>query len=200
MAAAVDVASLAQETIALRFAVRDTGIGIPADKQRTIIEPFVQADGSTTRTYGGTGLGLAIAKQLVELMGGHLWIESEIGSGSTFGFTVRLQVGDAPETAPPAALMVDVRDLPVLVVDDNATNLRILEEDAQSLADATHPGPQRAASVVGLAQAREQGEPFAMVLLDAHMPEMNGFTVAMHMQQDPALAGTTIPRCCPRQI
>ncbi len=192
VATAADAASLDQETIALRFAVRDTGIGIPPDKQQMILEPFVQADGSTTRTYGGTGLGLAIAKQLVELMGGHLWIESEIGRGSTFGFTVRFQVCHAPETATPAAPMVNVRDLPVLVVDDNATNRRILQEMLsrwQMWPTMVDSGRQ---ALARLEQAREQGEPFAMVLLDAHMPEMDGFTVAMHMQQDPALAGTTI--------
>jgi CheY-like chemotaxis protein len=189
---AADAASLDEETIALRFAVRDTGIGIPPDKQQMILEPFVQADGSTTRTYGGTGLGLAIAKQLVELMGGHLWIESESDRGSTFGFTVRFQLCHAPETTAPAAPLVDVRGLPVLVVDDNATNRRILQEMLSrwqmrpTMVDSGRQGLTR------LEQAREQGEPFAMVLLDAHMPEMDGFTVAMHMQQDPALAGTTI--------
>jgi len=192
VATAADVASWDQETIALRFAVRDTGIGIPPDKQQMILEPFVQADGSTTRMYGGTGLGLAIATQLVELMGGHLWIESEIDRGSTFGFTIRFQVCHAPETAVPAAPMVDVRDLPVLVVDDNATNRRILQEMLsrwQMWPTMVESGRQ---ALARLEQAREQGEPFAMVLLDAHMPEMDGFTVAMHMQQDPALAGTTI--------
>jgi signal transduction histidine kinase/DNA-binding response OmpR family regulator len=189
---AADAASLDQETIALRFAVCDTGIGIPPDKQQMILEPFVQADDSTTRTYGGTGLGLAIAKQLVELMGGHLWIESESDRGSTFGFTVRFQLCHAPETTAPPASMVDVRDLPVLVVDDNATNRRILQEILSrwqmrpTMVDSGRQGLAR------LEQAREQGQPFAMVLLDAHMPEMDGFTVAMHMQQDPALAGTTI--------
>jgi two-component system, sensor histidine kinase and response regulator len=190
--AAEDVSSLDQEPIALCFAVRDTGIGIPPDKQQMILEPFVQVDGSTTRMYGGTGLGLAIATQLVELMGGHLWIESESGCGSTFGFTVRLQVCHAPETIPPAAPMGDVRDLPVLVVDDNATNRRILQEMLsrwQMRPTTVESGRQ---ALARLEQAREQGEPFAMVLLDAHMPEMDGFTVAMHMQQDPALAGTTI--------
>src|SRR5712691_3873659 len=189
---AADAASLDQETIALRFAVCDTGIGIPPDKQQMILEPFVQADDSTTRTYGGTGLGLAIAKQLVELMGGHLWIESESDRGSTFGFTVCFQLCHAPETTAPPASMVDVRDLPVLVVDDNATNRRILQEILSrwqmrpTMVDSGRQGLAR------LEQAREQGQPFAMVLLDAHMPEMDGFTVAMHMQQDPALAGTTI--------
>jgi two-component system sensor histidine kinase/response regulator len=191
-ATAEDTASLDQETIALRFTVRDTGIGIPTDKQQTIIEPFVQVDGSMTRTYGGTGLGLAIAKQLVELMGGHLWIESAIGNGSTFGFTVCFQACHEPETAAPAVPMADVRDLPVLVVDDNATNRRILQEMLsrwQMRPTMVDSGRQ---ALVRLAQAREQGEPFTMVLLDAHMPEMDGFTVAMHMQQDSALAGTTI--------
>ncbi len=192
VATAEDAASLGQETIALRFAVCDTGIGISPDKQQMILEPFVQADGSTTRTYGGTGLGLAIAKQLVELMGGQLWIESAIDRGSTFGFTVRFQVCHALETAAPAVPMVDVRDLPVLVVDDNATNRRILQELLsrwQMRPTMVDSGQQALAQ---LAQAREQDQPFALVLLDAHMPEMDGFTVATHMQQDPALVGTTI--------
>jgi len=187
-----NAASLDQETIALRFAVRDTGIGIPPDKQQVILEPFVQADGSTTRTYGGTGLGLAIAKQLVELMGGHLWIETEVGHGSTFGFTVPFQACHALETTAPAVPMVNVRDLPVLVVDDNATNRRILQEilSRWQMQPTMVDSGQKA--LARLAQARAQGQPFALVLLDAHMPEMDGFTVATHMQQDPALAGTTI--------
>src|SRR5712692_7353568 len=111
-----------QETMTLRFAVRDTGIGIPPDKQRMILEPFVQADGSTTRTYGGTGLGLAISKRLVELMDGQFWIDGEVGCGSTFSFAIRFAVWYTSETAAPTVPEVAVRDLPVLVVDDNATN------------------------------------------------------------------------------
>ena len=93
-----------------------------------ILEPFVQADGSTTRTYGGTGLGLAISKRLVELMDGQFWIDSEVGRGSTFSFTIRFPVWYAAETAGQTVPDVTVRDLPVLVVDDNATNRRILQE------------------------------------------------------------------------
>src|SRR6266851_691123 len=120
--------SRANEAITLHFVVRDTGIGIPHDKQRRILEPFVQADDSTTRTYGGTGLGLAISKQLVELMGGQLWCESEVGQGSRFSFTVRFGVWQGPEPEAPSVPAVDVRGLSVLVVDDNATNRRILQE------------------------------------------------------------------------
>jgi signal transduction histidine kinase/DNA-binding response OmpR family regulator len=181
-----------QKTMTLRFAVRDTGIGIPPDKQQMILEPFVQADGSTTRTYGGTGLGLAISKRLVELMDGQFWIDSEIGCGSTFSFTVRFAVWHTSETAAQAVPEVAVRALPVLVVDDNATNRRILQEMLsrwQMQPTMVESGRQ---ALARLAQARAQGQPFALVLLDAHMPEMDGFTVATHMQQDPALAGTTI--------
>jgi len=181
-----------QETMTLRFAVRDTGIGIPPDKQQMILEPFVQADGSTTRTYGGTGLGLAIAKHLVELMDGQFWIDSAVGRGSTFSFTIRFAVWHTSESLAQTTPEVAVRDLPVLVVDDNATNRRILQEMLsgwQMRPTLVESGRQALAQ---LAQARAQGQPFALVLLDAHMPEMDGFTVATHMQQDPALAETTI--------
>ena len=184
--------SKGQDAMTLCFAVRDTGIGIPLDKQQMILEPFVQADGSTTRTYGGTGLGLAISKRLVELMNGQFWIDSEVGRGSTFSFTIRFPVWYAAETTGQTMPDVTVRDLPVLVVDDNATNRRILQE----MLSRWQMRPTMVASgrqaLTQLEQARAQGQPFALVLLDAHMPEMDGFTVATHIQQEPALAGTTI--------
>jgi signal transduction histidine kinase/DNA-binding response OmpR family regulator len=181
-----------QETMVLCFAVRDTGIGIPPEKQQMILEPFVQADGSTTRTYGGTGLGLAISKRLIELMEGQFWIDSEVGHGSTFSFTIRFPVRHASETVGQTGPDVTVRNLPVLVVDDNATNRRILQAMLsrwQMRPTIVESGRQ---ALTQLEQSRAQGQPFALVLLDAHMPEMDGFTVATHIQQDPALAGTTI--------
>ena len=113
----------------LRFSVSDTGIGVPQEQQEAIFKPFIQADGSTTRKYGGTGLGLAISTNLVALLGGRIWLESETGKGSTFHFTVSfdLQQAPAPETRARDAQMMHLRDMPVLVVDDNAVNRRILE-------------------------------------------------------------------------
>src|SRR5262249_51652792 len=112
----------------LHFAVRDTGIGIASDKLGAVFEPFVQADGSTTRKYGGTGLGLTISSHLVGMMEGRIWIESEVGQGSTFHFTVSLGVQEEPHTIVPDEVLKRLRDLPVLVVDDNATSRRVLEE------------------------------------------------------------------------
>jgi CheY-like chemotaxis protein/anti-sigma regulatory factor (Ser/Thr protein kinase) len=179
------------ETILLHISVRDTGIGIPATKQRLIFEPFTQVDGSTTRQKGGTGLGLAIAAQLVQLMGGRLWVESVVGQGSTFHFTTQLGVQRRPlATSLPTA--VDVRDLPVLVVDDNATNRRILHEMLthwQLKPTAVESGSM---ALVVLERAQKAGTRFPLVLLDAHMPEMDGTTVAERIKQNPSFAGVTI--------
>src|SRR5262249_23197336 len=112
----------------LSFTVRDTGIGIPPEKHQTIFEPFEQVDGSTTRKYGGTGLGLAISAQLVGLMGGHMWVDSEVGQGSRFHFTARFQVVASQEGSLGPVEPPDVHGLRVLVVDDNATHRDILVE------------------------------------------------------------------------
>jgi signal transduction histidine kinase/DNA-binding response OmpR family regulator/putative methionine-R-sulfoxide reductase with GAF domain len=188
----VGAASAVVDTVELHVAVRDTGIGIPADKQRLILEPFTQADGSTTRRYGGTGLGLAISKQLVELMGGRLWLESEVGRGSTFHFTTRFGVQTEPLAQQVSKPAVDVRQLPVLVVDDNATNRRILHDILVHWQMRPTAAGGGEAALTALTQAKDAGAPFPLVLLDVHMPDMDGFTIAAHIKQDPALAGATI--------
>ena len=114
----------------------DTGIGVPPEQQEAIFKPFIQADGSTTRKYGGTGLGLAISTNLVALLGGRIWLESETGKGSTFHFTgaVRSSAGAGRGDEGRDAQMTRLRDMPVLVVDDNAVNRRILEATLEPLA------------------------------------------------------------------
>jgi CheY-like chemotaxis protein/HPt (histidine-containing phosphotransfer) domain-containing protein len=175
----------------LSFAVRDTGIGIPPEKQSAIFAPFVQADSSTTRKYGGTGLGLAISTQLVKLMGGRMWIESAAGQGSTFHFTACFGQSAAPGQ-PPTAEAVDLRDVPVLVVDDNATNRRILEEMLRNWHLRPTTVADGAAALAELRRAAADGEPFPLVLVDAAMPEMDGFGLAEQIRRQPELAGATI--------
>ncbi|HJS57683.1 MAG TPA: response regulator [Vicinamibacteria bacterium] len=175
--------------VALGFVVADTGIGIPIHKQRLIFEAFAQADSSTTRRFGGTGLGLSIASQLVRMMGGSLAVESNPGQGSRFLFTARFGLpGTRPEARRPARL----RGLRVLVVDDNATNRRILHEML------TH-WRMRPTSVSGgrealdeLEGAARRGKPYPLVLLDGQMPEMDGFALAEQIQRRPQLAGASI--------
>jgi CheY-like chemotaxis protein len=179
-------------SILLHFSVHDTGIGIAPDRQERIFEPFLQADRSTARSYGGSGLGLTISSRLVQLMGGRLWLDSARGEGSTFHFTVRLGVVrnlTAPLSAPEPANLEGLR---VLVVDDNATNRRILQQMLHNWRMKPVVADGGARALTELRRASDEGEPFRLVLLDAMMPEMDGFAVAEQIRRQPELAGATI--------
>ena len=167
----------------IQFQVKDTGIGIPLEKQEAVFESFSQVDASTTRKYGGTGLGLAVSSMLVKAMGGRLWMESEIGRGSTFYFTVPLERVEPPSEAILRGDPDNLRDLPVLVVDDNQTNRRILEEILTSWKMSVMCVDSGPHALEALAAAHEDGRPFELVLLDCHMPEMDGFEVAEHIHK-----------------
>jgi signal transduction histidine kinase/CheY-like chemotaxis protein len=180
------------ELVSLAFEVQDTGIGIPPEKQSQIFEPYRQADSSTARSYGGTGLGLTISSRLVQMMGGRLWVESAVGQGSTFHFTVRLGVASQPLVPARPVEPVSLEGMPVLVVDDNATNRRILQEMlcAWRMRPVVTEGGEKA--LAELRRAASAGEPFGLVLLDAVMPGMDGYAVAEQIRSQPGLAGATI--------
>jgi two-component system, sensor histidine kinase and response regulator len=184
--------SLPSALCPLSFEVRDTGIGIPADKQEAIFRAFEQEDTSTTRRYGGTGLGLSIAARLAELMGGRITVQSAPGRGSTFTFTAQFGVRAEGAEIPPAPSPALLRGLRVLVVDDNATNRRILEEwlrrwqmDVQTAGDAV-------AATCALWHAVTEGRPFPLVLLDDRMPDTDGPTLAARIREWAALAATRV--------
>jgi signal transduction histidine kinase/CheY-like chemotaxis protein len=173
----------------LHVSVADTGIGIPADKHESIFEAFRQADGSTTRRFGGTGLGLTISATLVRLMGGRLWVESTPGLGSTFHFTVALDVATLPDAPLPQAPPLRLK---VLIVDDNDVNRRILSEQVSRWSMVPTLVDNGQAALEALADAARVGLPFELVLLDANMPDMDGFKVAEHISNQPSLASPTV--------
>jgi PAS domain S-box-containing protein len=174
--------------VALKFTVSDTGIGIPPELQWKIFGPFVQADASTTRRYGGTGLGLAISMQLVELMGGRIWIESEPGHGSRFHFVAHF-AASADKPVPPARwLSTDLRDLKVLVVDDNATNRRIIEDILASWRMRPVAVASASEATALLSEAAGTPDPFRLVVTDWLMPGIDGFGLATAVKAEPRLS------------
>jgi len=175
------------------FSVSDTGIGIPHDKLDAIFQPFAQADSSTTRRFGGTGLGLTISMRLVHMMGGKIWLQSEVGKGSTFHFTVRLGIPDSQTIEPDAIAPLDIlQNVKVLIVDDNQTNLRILEAmlTRWGMRITLVSGGEQA--LVQLFSALKVDDPYGLILTDMHMPAMNGFTLIERMRQVPEFAAATI--------
>jgi len=192
VAVRVDTESVTADRVTLRVAVQDTGIGIAADKSRLIFDAFAQADASTTRRFGGTGLGLAICRRLVERMGGRIWLDSEPGRGSTFHFTLALDRARVPVPRRVAASSHSLQGLPVLAADDNATNRRLLEATLAAWGVAPTIVEDGRAAMVELERARAAGRTFNLVLLDARMPDLDGFAVAERIRQQPALAGVTV--------
>ncbi|MEE9602224.1 MAG: response regulator [Thermoguttaceae bacterium] len=187
----VERQSLSEDEVELHFAVRDTGIGIPEDKRDAIFGVFEQADTSTTRRFGGTGLGLAISSKLVDLMGGRIWLESKVGHGSTFHFNARFGVvADALEDRPAPPEILD--GMRVLVVDDNATNRRILEEMLGNWTMRPDSAPRTEEALAMLHQALAAGDPFRLVLTDANMPLSDGFDLAEKIRDDAELDSTVI--------
>jgi signal transduction histidine kinase/CheY-like chemotaxis protein len=180
------------EDIMLHVTVTDTGIGISPEKQALIFAPFAQADTTTTRRYGGTGLGLSISTRLVELMGGRIWVDSEPGKGSSFHFTARFGRARHPlpsmVTADPTAL----QGLHTLVVDDNGTNRLILQEILGKWGLRVKTADSGEDGLVQLANAARSGQRFPLVILDAHMPGMDGFAVAERIKRDPKLSAATV--------
>ena len=170
--------------------LEDTGPGIPAEKVDRLFEKFNQVDGSTTRRYGGTGLGLAISKQLVNLMGGEVGVTSQIGEGSTFWFTMPLQLDAQPHAEP--VPVADLRGLHVLIVDDYDVNRRVLHEQITSwgMRNGSYAGAVEAFQA--LREARAAGDPYQVVLLDYQMPEMDGATLAALIKADPLLSDTVV--------
>jgi PAS domain S-box-containing protein len=184
----VKIVSQTEGEVELHFAVSDTGIGIPPERQKAVFEAFTQADNSTTRQYGGTGLGLAISGQLTQFMGGRIWVESEVGKGSVFQFTARFGIQKNPVAKTALPSLSDFQDMPVLVVDDNRINRRILAEMLNQWGMQPTLAEDAPSALAALEQAEARAEPFTLALLDCMMPHMDGFDLVLQIKERPALA------------
>jgi two-component system, sensor histidine kinase and response regulator len=188
----VGVETVTPRDAVLQFSIRDTGIGIPLDRQQHVFEAFTQADGSATRAYGGSGLGLTISANLVQLMGGRLWLKSEVGKGSTFHFTVSFQVletGSMLEAIPDAS---DLRGVPILIVDDSAADRCLLEEMLTGFRMVPMLAASAPEALAALREAREANSPVPLVLINVRMPKVDGFALAAAIKDDPAISGATV--------
>jgi len=188
----VGVESSDADSATLHFAVADTGIGIPPEKRRVIFEAFAQADESTSGHYGGTGLGLTISSRLVAMMGGRMWVESEVGKGSTFHFALRFLRGKQPTAAGAKVEPAVLQNIAVLVVDDNSMNRQILNELLSHWGMRPTLAENGKRGIEILERASPNGGAFPLILLDSQMPDMDGFTFAKRLKSDPRFKGSII--------
>ena len=188
----VRVAGRDQDGLKLQVSVRDTGIGIPPEKQGRLFQAFEQADSSTTRQYGGTGLGLVISARIVRLMGGEIWMESAPGAGSVFHFTSRMEAAPAVANEPGTVSVEDLSGVRVLIVDDNATNLRILERATRQWSMLPAMAGSGFDGLALMEQSAAEGEPFRLILLDEQMPGMDGFEMIERIRAHPSWRAATI--------
>ncbi|MFZ0213756.1 MAG: response regulator [Candidatus Acidiferrales bacterium] len=188
----IEAISQTDRKVDLHFVVADTGIGIPANRQAAIFEAFTQADGSMTRQYGGTGLGLTISARLIEMMGGRIWVESETGKGSRFHFDIPL--GKQSGSARPPAISSEtvLRGVHVLVVDDNAVNRKILEKVLANWGMKAVMADGARAAIAALEEFEDTSSRFALILLDARMPGVDGFALAEQIKHHPNWSSATI--------
>jgi len=175
----------------IRFTLRDTGVGIPANKLNRLFRPFTQVDASITRKFGGTGLGLSISKQLVELMGGQIGVESKIGKGSTFWFTAHL-TKQAPDSDGQGVSVSDIAGMRILAVDANPANLRVLACMLEHWRCRHEEVADAPSALERLHTAATEGDPFRMAVLDVNMPEMDGETLGRRIKEDTALQATRL--------
>jgi two-component system, sensor histidine kinase and response regulator len=182
----------ANDSVLLRFSVRDTGIGIAAEQRERIFQAFEQADASTTRRYGGSGLGLAITARLVQLMGGRIGVESVLGKGSTFWFTARFGIAAETPSSTDVRRTIQLTGLRVLLVDDNATNRLILREMLENQRMRPQAAAGAAEALGMLRTARAAGQPYRLMLTDVNMPDVDGFTLVSQLRNDAHLRDAVV--------